>query len=72
VPPKTDPQTEPPAEPSGEAEEAAFWTRLDERIEAGVNKVIDDRIKTAGSSSRNGGRTTLPKIMADLLFPPGK
>lgn len=66
---------DPPKDPDDETEKA-FWSKLgkliDDRVDAGIGRAIE-KYRVTGSS-RNGGRTTLPGIMADLMFgkPPAK
>lgn len=51
-------------------QESKFWEKMgsliDERVDAGIARTID-KYKITGSS-RNGGRTTLPEIMANVIF----
>lgn len=51
-------------------DESKFWEKMgsliDERVDAGIARTID-KYKVTGSS-RNGGRTTLPEIMANVIF----
>jgi hypothetical protein len=66
---KTEPEK---TEPEGtEDTEAKFWGEFEKRGEAMLDKWFD---KKAGDlkKARNGGRTTLPGILADLMFGPDK
>jgi hypothetical protein len=59
--------TDPPADPpANDDPEAGFWAKLDERIDAGISRGIEKHVKPG--TSRNGGRTTLPGVLADLMF----
>lgn len=52
----------------------SFWDRLgkliDERIDAGVDRTLQKYSKTG--QSRNGGRTSLPQMLADVMGGPFK
>ena len=58
--------------------EKAFWDRLGSTIEQRVDAVVEKRLKglrpESGSTGnqRGKGRTTLPGILADLVFGPEK
>ena len=58
--------------------EKAFWDKLGTTIEQRVDAVVEKRLKglrPAGDSTgnqRGKGRTTLPGILADLVFGPEK
>lgn len=61
-------KTEPP---SGEDAEKHFWAEHEKRTTDILDKWFDAKVKTA-SSRTGGGRATLPKILADLVFGPEK
>lgn len=54
--------------------EKTFWSKMtsliDERFDAGVQRTIEKHSKPG--QSRNGGRTSVPKIIADLMGGPFK
>lgn len=64
----TDPKdTDPGPDPSAEdAAEKSFWEKLDARIDAGVDRAIEKHVRNR--DSRNGGRPTLPGMLADMMF----
>lgn len=66
-PQPTEPSSPPSTEPSPED---AFWDKLDARLDAFVDRKIKSfRDKNPTSTSRGGaGRTTLPSILADVIF----
>lgn len=71
--PEPDAQDAPTTEPSDQ--EKAFWQKLDERIDAGLQRGVEKFMpkKPKGGepgTSRNGGRTTLPGIFADFMGGP--
>jgi len=49
-----------------EGAEKAFWAKMDGRIDAGIDRALG-RYKVTGQS-RNGGRTTVPGMLADIMF----
>lgn len=55
-------------------DEQGYWKKMssliDDRISAGIDKKIEDIRGTR--TQRTGGRTTLPKIVADFVFGPDK
>ena len=54
--------------------EAQFWAKLDKRLEEGIDRALSkrDKARQQPGTSRNGGRTSLPSILADLVFGPPK
>ena len=69
---KTDPEKTEAPEPDAEE---TFWSKFDEKLKAGVSGVVDEKlqaIRQNASASRNGGRKTLPSIIADFVFGPDK
>lgn len=69
--------TEPPQgdqEPaSGDnAEVEKFWARLDERVDAGIERALKKYRSQAPVGNSRTGRATLPGILADLVFGPPK
>ena len=56
----------------GEDAESHFWTEHEKRTTEILDKWFDKKIADAKNQSRNGGRTTLPKIFADMFFPAPK
>ena len=75
-------KTEPDPQPTGgepnagdppDAEQA-FWDKLDKRIDAGIGRAIGEwkKAQPTGTSRTGGGRTSLPSILADLVFGPPK
>lgn len=64
-------QTE-PENPEGtdDKAEATFWAKLDERIDAAIDRGVQKYARPG--TSRNGGRTTLPGILANIMFGPEK
>jgi hypothetical protein len=60
-----------PAEPqqgSGEDAEKHFWDEHEKRTRTILDKWFDEKVKSV-QNSRNGGRNTLPRMLADLFFP---
>lgn len=55
---------------SGENPEESFWKKFDERIDAAIDRKVADYRKKAGTGTSRTGRTTLPGILADLVFGP--
>lgn len=53
-------------------QEKAFWSKIDERIDAGIQRGVEKFFKQRKETgtSRNGGRTTLPGIIADIMGGP--
>lgn len=64
----TEPTT---TEPTGEDAEKHFWEVHAEKTRGILDKWFEDK-KTELSKSRGPGRTTLPGILADLVFGPDK
>lgn len=54
----------------GNPEEEAFWKKFDERIDSGIKRNIDAYRKNAPTGTSRTGRTTLPGILANLVFGP--
>ena len=50
--------------------EESFWKKFDERIDAAIDRKVADYRKKAGTGTSRSGRTTLPGILADLVFGP--
>jgi hypothetical protein len=67
---KTDPSADPQGDSGADAEKH-YWDEHEKRTRAILDGWFDDKKKELGSS-RNGGRATLPKIFADLVFGPEK
>jgi hypothetical protein len=68
-----DPKTQPdPAgtEPDTEEAEKKFWERFHVEIGTAIDKKVEEFRTT--STSRNGGRTTLPGAIANLFWPAEK
>lgn len=62
-----DPQnTDPGPSTDEEKAEQSFWEKLDARIDAGVDRAIEKHVRNR--DSRNGGRPTLPGMLADMMF----
>lgn len=55
-------------------DEKPFWEKLtkliDDRFDAAVDRTVEKYSK--GGQSRNGGRSTIPKVLADLMGGPFK
>lgn len=66
---KTPPSTEPPAEPTPEQTEAAFWQKFEANLDTWFDKKVE---KYRGTSPARMGRSTLPGMLADLVFGPPK
>lgn len=66
MPDNQDPKTQdPPKEPTPEEAEEAFWSKFDARL----NNWFDNKVKEyRGTSAARTGRSTLPGIMADIVF----
>lgn len=65
---KTEPQADPKTDTSTE-EESSFWDKFESHLDTWFDgKVAKMREEHKGSSSRNGGRTTLPIFLADVIF----
>lgn len=65
---KTNP--EPPDEPEGPDEtEAKFWETFENHLDTWFDKKVE---KYRSTSTARTGRTTLPEIMANLVFGPKK
>lgn len=77
---ETDPKNTPadPPKDDGKADdpEKSYWDKmgkmLDERISAGVDNKIRELKGNAGTGTSRTGRTTIPKVLADLFFPEPK
>lgn len=65
--PKTDPPT--PTEPTQDDQEEAFWTKFEGKMDSWFDKKVE---KYRGTSTTRTGRTTLPGIMANMIFGPDK
>lgn len=74
--PQTDPQQQQqsPEPSSNDDPEKGFWERLDKVVEAAADRVVEKRLKSArdNGTQRGTGRTTLPKMLADIMFGPEK
>ena len=57
-------------EGNGPDPEESFWKKLDERIDEGIKRNVESYRKNARSGTSRTGRTTLPGILADLVFGP--
>lgn len=62
---KTTPPANPPAEPTPEEAEEAYWKKFESRLDTWFDAKVE---KYRGTSSSRTGRTTLPGILADLVF----
>lgn len=53
------------------AAENKFWDEHKTRTKALLDEWFEEKVKTAkgNSDSRNGGRSTLPSLLADVFFP---
>jgi hypothetical protein len=60
---------DPPKEPTAEEQEEIFWTKFENRLDGWFDKKVTKYRETATSRT---GRTTLPGIMANLIFGPEK
>lgn len=62
-----DNKTDPPADNKSDEEKAAesFWAKLDERIDAGIERGIKTHI---GNRDSRTGRSTLPDMIANFMF----
>lgn len=49
--------------------EAKFWTKLDQRIDAAIDRGVQKYARPAGQRT---GRTTLPGMLANFMFGPEK
>lgn len=60
--------------PDTDETEQKYWDKLgkliDERIDAGITRSVDKYTKSG--QSRNGGRTTIPEIIAGIMWGPTK
>jgi hypothetical protein len=66
---KTEPQADPPDSNTGEGDkEAAFWKRLDERIDEGIERGVKKFVRPGNSRNGGQGSTSLPGVLADLIF----
>lgn len=67
------PAPEPSPEPTPEQQTAAFWASSKEHLSGIMDEWFDKKVKDmrATSPSRTG-RTTLPGILADIMFGPKK
>lgn len=61
-------------DPNEDDEQKPFWEKLtkliDDRFDAAVDRTVEKYSK--GGQSRNGGRSTIPKVLADLMGGPFK
>jgi hypothetical protein len=57
---------EPPAEPTPEEAKKQFWAEFHTELDTWFNKKRDEL--RSNSTSRAGGRTTLPSLIADAFF----
>jgi len=65
-----DPKTPaPPSEPTPEQIEDKFWEKFEGHLDTWFDRKVE---KYRTTSSSRTGRTTLPTIMADLIFGPPK
>jgi hypothetical protein len=67
----TTPPPEPPKNDGSDAEKH-FWDEHDKRTRGILDKWFDEKAAAMRSSARGPGRSTLPKIFADLVFGPEK
>lgn len=63
------PQEE-PKEPTPEEQEEAFWSKFETRLDGWFDKKVE-KYRT-NATTRGTGRSTLPGIMANLIFGPEK
>lgn len=68
-PKPTDPPADPPKEPTPEEAENAFWDKFENRLDGWFDKKVE---KYRSTSPTRMGRTTLPGILADIVFGPPK
>jgi hypothetical protein len=65
-----DSKPDPKNDDAAEAEKA-YWDRNKSELRGVLDQWFDDKVKEAkASTSRNGGRSTLPGILANLVFGP--
>jgi hypothetical protein len=68
--PQDPPEGDPPAD-DGKAAEEKFWAKIDERLDAAIERGVKKHVpKRAPGTSRAGGRSTFPQIFADLIGGP--
>lgn len=60
---------EPPKEPTAEELEAKFWTTFESKMDGWFDRKVE---KYRGTATSRTGRTTLPEIMANMIFGPPK
>lgn len=63
------PNQNPPA-PEPSPDEVKFWDKLSKTVDEAIEKKIEKYRGTG--NSRTGGRTTLPDMIANLMFGPAK
>lgn len=62
-----------PAEPTDEEKaEKHYWDEHEKRTRGVLDKWFEEKRTELSKSRTGGGRTTLPKIFADLVFGPEK
>ena len=59
----------PPAEPTPEEVETAYWNKMTEHLDKWFDAKVE---KYRSTSPTRMGRTTLPGILADIVFGPEK
>jgi hypothetical protein len=60
---------DPPAEPTADELEAKFWNTFEAKMDSWFERKIE---KYRGTATSRTGRTTLPEIMANMVFGPPK
>jgi hypothetical protein len=64
--PKPDPQTPPAPEGTEDEAETKFWTRFHVEVGTAIDKKVEEFRGTG--TSRTGGRTSLPSILAEAFL----
>jgi hypothetical protein len=67
--PTEPPAGDPPQEPIETDQEKGFWSKFDEHIGGAIDKKLDE-IRDRSRSGQRTGRTTFPKMLADLVWGP--
>lgn len=67
---KQEPQN-PPADDDSDAEKH-YWDEHKTRTRAILDEWFEEKKKEVVGTARNGGRATLPKIFADIVFGPAE
>lgn len=48
--------------------ESTFWKKLDERIDAGIERGISKHVRPGTSRNGGSGTPSIPSFFADLIF----